>query len=123
MFEEASARPTDMYRATGIYSFMPVGHNFFLSRGLLFEFEKLKKDLKIARDNYTSLVEEYSLLTGVVGKNLETEYMLKIGKKEHELFACKVEILRLKREISLFQSAINRGENINPEKVNEIINL
>lgn len=86
-----------------------------------FEFEKLKKDLKIARDNYTSLVEEYSLLTGVVGKNLETEYMLKIGKKEHELFACKVEILRLKREISLFQSAINRGENINPEKVKEII--
>jgi hypothetical protein len=88
---------------------------------LSFEFEKLKKDLKIARDNYTSLIEEYSLLTGVVGKNLETEYMLKIGKKEHELFSCKITILRLKREIALFQSAKNRGEKIKPEKVKEII--
>lgn len=85
------------------------------------EFEKAKADLQAAREKYTALVEEYSQLIGVVGQNLETEYMLKIGRKEHELFACQVEILRLKREISLFQSASNRGESISAEKVSEII--
>ena len=95
------------------------------ARNLTFspEFEKSKADLQAARENYTALVEEYSQLIGVVGKNLETEYMLKLGKKEHELFSCQVEILRLKREISLFQSARNRGESISEEKVKEIIEL
>ena len=95
---------------------MPAGNLAFSP-----EFEKLKADLRSARDNYTALVEEYSQLIGVVGKNLESEYMLKIGKKEHELFSCQVEILRLKREISIFQSARNRGESISGEKVKEII--
>lgn len=85
------------------------------------EFEKVKADLQAARENYTALVEEYSLLVGVVEKNLETEYMLKLGKKEHELFSCQVEILRLKREISLFQSARNQGGSISEEKVKKII--
>ncbi len=85
------------------------------------EFEKAKADLKAARENYTALVEEYSQLIGVVGKNLETEYMLKLGKKEYKLFACQVEILRLKREIAIFQAARNRGEQISAEKVKEII--
>ena len=97
-----------MIMPTGILAFSP-------------EFEKAKSNLQSARENYTALVEEYSLLIGVVGKNLETEYMLKLGKKEHELFSCQVEILRLKREIALFQSARNRGECISEEKVKEII--
>ena len=85
------------------------------------EFEKARADLSAARENYTALVEEYSLLTGIVSKNLETEYMLKIGKKEYELFSCQVKVLRLKREISLFQAARNRGENITAAEVAKII--
>ena len=95
---------------------MPAGNLAFSP-----EFEKVKADLQAAREHYAALVEEYSLLIGVAGKNLETEYMLKLGRKEHELFSCQVEILRLKREISLFQSARNRGESISEEKVKEII--
>ena len=86
-----------------------------------FEFEKLKSDLQNARENYIALVEEYNHLINVVGKNLENEYMLKLGKKEYELFSCQVEILRLKREISIFQAARNRGEEIPAEKVKQII--
>lgn len=85
------------------------------------EFEKARADLQTARKNYAVLVEEYSLLTGVVSKNLEAEYMLKLGKKEYELFSCQVEVLRLKREISLFQAARNRGEIITEEEVAKII--
>ncbi len=85
------------------------------------EFEKAKADLQSAREKYAVMVEEYTHLTGVVAKNLETDYMLKIGKKEHDLFSCQVEILRLKREISLFQAARNRGETITVEAVKKII--
>ena len=85
------------------------------------EFELAKAQLQNARKAYASLVEEYTCLISVVGKNLENEYMLKLGKKEYELFSCQVEILRLKREISLFQAARNRGESVSPEKVQQII--
>ena len=86
---------------------MPIGNIAFSP-----EFEKIKTELQDARNHYIALVEEYSRLVNVVGKNLETEYMLKLGKKEHELFSCRVEILRIKREIAIFQAARNRGENI-----------
>ena len=85
------------------------------------EFEKVRAELQAARENYTLLVEEYSNLTGVVSQYLQSEYMLKIGKKEHKLFSCQVEILRLKREISLFQAARNRNETITSEEVKKII--
>lgn len=85
------------------------------------EFEEAKAELQTVRAKYVALVEAYSHLRGVVGKNLETEYMLKIGRKEHELFSCRVEILRLRREIAIFQAARNCGETITAEAVKTII--
>ena len=41
--------------------------------------------------------------------------------KEHELFSYQVKILRIKREISIFQAARNRGHNISEEEVKKII--
>jgi len=84
-------------------------------------FEKLKTDLQAAREKYSALVEEYTCFISVAGRNLEAEYMLKLGKKEHELFSCQVEILRLKREIALFQAARNRGESITEQEVRAVI--
>ena len=49
---------------------MPVGNIAFSP-----EFEKVKAELQDARNHYIALVEEYSQLINVVGKNLETEYM------------------------------------------------
>lgn len=85
------------------------------------EFERVKADLIAARENYTALVEEYTQLINVVGPNLESIYMMKLGRKEHALFSCRIEIQRLKREISLFQTAVNRNESISVETVNKII--
>ena len=95
---------------------MPIGNIAFSP-----EFEKIKAELQDARNHYIALVEEYSQLINVVGKNLENEYMLKLGKKEHELFSSQVEILRLKREIAIFQAARNRGERIAAQEVQKII--
>lgn len=85
------------------------------------EFEAAKAELRAAQEKYTERVEFYTHLTSVVGANLETEYMLKLGRKEHELFACQVELLRLKREIGLYQAAQNRGEKISAKKVQQIL--
>lgn len=85
------------------------------------EFEAMKEELRAAQEKYTELVEFYTELTSVVGANLEAEYMLKLGGKEHELFSCQVELLRLKREIGLYQAAQNRGEKISGEKVKQIL--
>lgn len=85
------------------------------------EFEAMKAELRAAQEKYTELVEFYTELTSVVGANLEAEYMLKLGGKEHELFTCQVELLRLKREIGLYQAAKNRGEKISAEEVRHIL--
>lgn len=95
---------------------MPAGNIAFSP-----EFEKIKAELQDARNHYITLVEEYSHLVNVAGKNLESEYMLKLGKKEHELFSCHVEILRIKREIAIFQAARNRGKTVSAEEVKLII--
>ena len=85
------------------------------------EFEKLKEEVRKARAEYAQRLEDYTVLTGITRPELENEYMLKIGRKEHRLFSCRLEIMRLRREISLYQAAANRRESISPETVQQIL--
>lgn len=85
--------------------------------GLSPEFEELKQKLNKARNRYLELIEKYSELVNIIGPNLENDYMIKLGGKEHQLFSCQVEILRLKREISLFQAAVSHGRTITEKEV------
>ena len=91
------------------------------SLGFNAEFEKAKETLNTVRDDFARLLEEYAELTTATRSFLETEYMMKLGKKEHALFCEKVEALRLKREIELFQAALSRGEVIGKEAVRKIL--
>ncbi|MBO5958846.1 MAG: hypothetical protein J6Q65_01865, partial [Lentisphaeria bacterium] len=85
------------------------------------EFERLKEERREVREAYTRLLMHYSDLTGPIRQHLEAEYMLKIGRKEHKLFSCQVEVLCLKREIALYQAALNRGKMIRAAEVKEIL--
>lgn len=91
------------------------------SPGLSPEYENAKRRVNSLRDEYADLLAEYAELTGTVRPNLETEYMMTVGRKEHQLFSMQVEIRRLKREIALYQAALNRGEHTAPEAVKRII--
>ena len=95
---------------------MPAGNIAFCP-----EFEQIKASLQKSRNDYIALVDEYSHLVNITGKNLEAEYMLKLGRKEHELFSCRVEILRIKREIAIIQAARNRGRTVSAGEVKAII--
>lgn len=85
------------------------------------EYAQAKAMLATLQDEYSAQVVEYTELVGVVKPNLETEYMMTIGKKEHKLFSLHVTYLRLKREIALYQAAKNRGEQIESMQINTIL--
>lgn len=85
------------------------------------EYAQVKAMLATLQDEYTTQVVEYTDLVGVVKPNLETEYMMKIGKKEYKLFSLHVAYLRLKREIALYQAAKNRGEQVESTQINTIL--
>ena len=85
------------------------------------EYEKAKAKLQAKREEYASLLGDYAELTGPYRQHLETQYMMKVGRKEYKLFGLQVEMLRIKREISLYQAAKNRGEVITKEQVKSVI--
>lgn len=85
------------------------------------KYENAKRNLESLRKEYSALVLQYAELIHVARPAMESEYMMKIGRKEYKLFALQVEILRCKRKISLYQSAINQSRNISLEEIEEII--
>ena len=84
-------------------------------------FEKHRAELVRLREEYADLLFEYAELSGPVRANLESLYMVHIGRLEYRIFSQQVEIRRVRREISLYQSAANSGESITPETVKNII--
>jgi hypothetical protein len=89
--------------------------------GLSAEFEKLKDELTKRQAEYSELIAHYDELRTTILPNIETEYMMKIGRKEYQVFALQIEILRCKREISLYQAAVNQGETISRLEVEKIL--
>jgi hypothetical protein len=85
------------------------------------EYEAKKARLAEITKAYADLIVEYDQLRNVILPNAAAEYMMEIGKKEYELFSLQFDIQRLKREISLCQAAINRGEPIDDEMIQATI--
>lgn len=97
--------------------------NTTLELGTNIEIENAKRELEALRDEYAKLLAEYDELTGAVRRNLETEYMMRIGRLEYRLFLLQIRAQQLKREISLYQAAKNRRETISSDEVAKIIDL
>lgn len=58
------------------------------------------------------LLLERDELQFVICKNIETEYMLKLGSIEYKAYEAQCAVLRLKRKIELIQAKKNRQEKI-----------
>ena len=89
--------------------------------GANLEAEAAKRKLNELRREYAALLAEYDELTGAVRRHLETEYMMLIGKWEYRLFSLQFQARRLKREISIYQAAENRGEVVAAAEVEAIL--
>jgi hypothetical protein len=85
------------------------------------EIARAKGKLEVRREEYAKLLADYDELTSTVRRNLESEYMMRIGRLEYQLFSLQIEARQLKREIALYQAAKNRGETIAAEEVKTII--
>ena len=77
------------------------------------DFQKLKDDVERLRTELSMLMLERDELRFVICKNIETEYMLKLGSLEYKAYEAQCAALRLKRKIELIQARKNRQEIIN----------
>ena len=85
------------------------------------EYEELRAQLSELKARYAERLAYYAEESEHVKKNLESRYMMTLGRKEYQLFSAQVEIARLRREVSLYQAAISHGERANPEEVERIL--
>lgn len=74
------------------------------------DFEKLKSEVEKKRTELSMLLLERDELQFVICKNIETEYMLKLGSIEYKAYEAQCAALRLKRKIDLIQAKKNRQE-------------
>lgn len=87
------------------------------------EYLKLVEDVRQLREDIASLYEEKDELVYHICKNIETEYMSKVGVLEYKLFEFQCKILRLKRKIELYQIKINRQEIPNESEIEEKLDI
>lgn len=76
------------------------------------DFEKLKNEVERMRTELSMLLLERDELQFVICKNIETEYMLKLGSIEYKAYKAQCAALRLKRKIELIQAKKNRQEKV-----------
>lgn len=76
------------------------------------DFEKLKNKVEKMRTELSMLLLERDELQFVICKNIETEYMLKLGSIEYRAYEAQCLSLRLKRKIELIQAKKNRQEKV-----------
>ncbi len=57
----------------------------------------------------------------VICRNIETEYMLKLGGLEYRAYEAQCRYLRLKRKAELIQARINRQERVSPTEIEALL--
>lgn len=87
------------------------------------EYLKLIEEVKQLKEDIASLYEEKDELVYHICRNIETEYMSKVGVLEYKLFKFQCKILRLKRKIELYQIKINRQEIPSEKEIEEKLNI
>lgn len=85
------------------------------------DFEKLKNEIEKMRTELSMLLLERDELQFVICKNIETEYMLKLGSIEYKAYEAQCAALRLKRKIELIQAKKNRQEKVIVSAIEETL--
>lgn len=85
------------------------------------DFEKLKSEVEKMRTELSMLLLERDELQFVICKNIETEYMLKLGSIEYKAYEAQCAALRLKRKIELIQAKKNRQEKVIISAIEEML--
>lgn len=84
-------------------------------------FQELKNEIEMLRTEMSMLLLERDELQFVICKNIETEYMLKLGSIEYKAYEAQCAVLRLKRKIELIQAKKNRQEKVILFQIEEML--
>ncbi len=76
------------------------------------EYEKLCGEIVELKSQISALLLERDELRYHICKNIEAEYMVKIGTLEYKAFEFYCKTLRIKRKIELIQAKLNRQETV-----------
>ena len=87
------------------------------------DFQKLKDDVEKLRTELSMLMLERDELRFVICKNIEMEYMIKLGSLEYKAYEAQCAAMRLKRKIELIQAKKNRQERVNLSKIDETLDV
>lgn len=85
------------------------------------DFENLKSEVEKMRTELSMLLLERDELQFVICKNIETEYMLKLGSIEYKAYEAQCAALRLKRKMELIQAKKNRQETVAISEIEETL--
>jgi len=85
------------------------------------ELANLKDEIRTLSETLATLLFERDELQNVVKPNLDAIYQLEIGQYVLENFTIQIECRRLKREIELIQSHLNRSETPDEEAIKAIL--
>lgn len=86
------------------------------------EFDKLQIEVERMRTELSMLLLERDELQFVICRNIETQYMLKIGDIEYRVYEAQCAVLRLKRKLELIQAKQNRQEKIDITEIENMLN-
>ena len=85
------------------------------------DFEKLRNEVEKMLTDLSMLLLERDELQFVICKNIEMEYMLKLGSAEYKAYEAQCVALRLKRKIELIQAKKNRQEKVILSVIEEVL--
>lgn len=85
------------------------------------ELQKLKDEVEKLRTELSMLMLEHDELRFVICKNIEMEYMLKLGSLEYKAYEAQCAVMRLKRKVELIQAKKNRQEKVNIAKMDVML--
>ena len=79
---------------------------------------RLRAEIAALRELLTSLIMERDHLLNVEQRELETDYMIKLGKLEAEVYSAESSMRLLQRKLELMQAQRNRRQPIRTEEIN-----
>ena len=87
------------------------------------EYEALKEEVEKLRTEVSIFLLEEDELRFTICKNIEAEYMAKIGGLEYRAYKKQCDVLRLKRKMEMIQAAVNRQEKADLEGIEKQLDL
>lgn len=82
---------------------------------------QLKEELEEKKNILSDLLLQKDELQFIICKNIETDYMLKVGYLEMKVYKADCKLRRIKRKLELIQARINREEEIDLASIESIL--